>query len=329
MKKRRLLALLLALSLLPASVYGCGKKQEEAPEEPQEEEEAEETETVLQEFDFYSDDESIIYFNFPEEYTLSGKTYQLMEDIEYETLGTRDVVQAAVDMAVEELTDIPDTYEYESESGKVYELNNEQVYIKSQGRVMVPVIEEIHYDEQWGKPSPEQTKMITYYDRKAEEDREVEGTLTSFEETTPGRWESVLKVDGEFMAPAGSVDTYALAGADNVVVSRSAETPVWDGYEKAVLTSLGLPGKYFRITSAAWNGEQYEQDGNIYRNACFYGDAFVSDYTATYEGAREVENGYDTKVYYRADAESVEAEEEDVSTVYHIKAVVRYSLVEN
>lgn len=327
MKKKRALSILLAVSLLPSTLTGCGKKEEPAAVEEETQEEAEE-ESVYQEFDFYSDDESLIMYNFPEEYSISGKTYKLMEDVDYETLGTRDVVQMKVDMAVEDMDEIPETYEYESKSGKTYELANEQVYVKTKGIVQIPVTEEVHYDKQYGRPSPAATKMITYYDKDAGEDKEIEGTLKDFQETTPGHWEGVLSVDGTFAAPADSVDTYTLAGSDNVVVSRAAETPVWGGYESDVLKSLGLSSKYFRVTGAAWNGGQYEQDGYIYRNATFTGDAFVSDYTATYEAMREAE-GYDTTVFYRVDAEDVDAPAEDVSTVYHIKAVVKYSLVEN
>lgn len=328
MRKKQALALLLICSLIPAGLSGCGKKAEPDEEPVQEQEEAEEEADIYQEFDFYSDDESLILYNFPEEYDESGKTYKLMQDIDYETLGTRNVVQMKVDMAVEDMEEIPDTYEYESESGKTYELANEQVYVKTQGIVQIPVIEEVHYDKQYGKPSPVATKMITYYDKDEETDKEVEGTLTSFEETTPGHWESGFSVGGTFAAPADSVDTYELAGSNNVVVSRSAETPVWGGYEGDVLKSLGLSSQYFRVTGASWDGDQYEQDGYVYRKATFSGDAFVADYTATYEGVREAE-GYDTTVFYRVDAEDVDAADEDVTTVYHIKAVVRYSLVEN
>ena len=47
---------------------------------------------------------------------------------------------------------------------------------------------------------------------------------------------------------------------------------------------------------------------------------------ATYEAEREAE-GYGTKVFYRVDAEDVDAPAEDITTVYHIKAVVTYKLL--
>lgn len=52
MKKKRALAILLAVSLLPSTLAGCGKKEEPAAVEEETQEEAEE-ESVYQEFDFY------------------------------------------------------------------------------------------------------------------------------------------------------------------------------------------------------------------------------------------------------------------------------------
>lgn len=332
MKKNRISALL-ALVLAMSMLSGCGSKKEEPTigEMSGTEETEEKTETVIsQEFEFYSDDEHLIKFNFPELYELDGQKYELSTDVQYETIGTRDTVQVTKDMNVEELEEIPDEYTYKSkESGKTYELKNEQVYIIRQGKVKVPVIEEIYYEDQMGKPSIKSKKTITYYDKEAGEDKEIEGLLTSYIESTPGHWESSLKINGTFTAPSTATEEYELAGAENITVPVASPTPTWDGYEADVMKNLGLDSKYFRIKSAEWTTGQYAQDGYILRDAAFYGDMFVATYKATYEAEREVENGYETTVYYRVDADEVDAPTEDITTVYHIKAVVTYSLVED
>ena len=64
------------------------------------------------------------------------------------------------------------------------------------------------------------------------------------------------------------------------------------------------------------------------RNAVFEGEAYVSAYTAVYQG-NGASIGYKTKVFYRADAEAVDAPDEDTTTVFKIKAVVRYKLMES
>lgn len=329
MKKKQMIMLLLAAAMVAPSLSGCGKKEEPLPEveEAAEAAEPEEVSTVTQEFEFYSDDEHIILYNFPETYEEDGVTYTVTDDVELETLGTRDVVQMAVDMNVEELEEIPETYEYESKSGRNYELENEQVYVKEQGVVAIPVVEEIYYEDQIGPPSIPERKTITYYDRTTDEDKEVEARLTNFVESTPGHWANTLNINGVFTAPAYGVDVYELAGTNNVTVPQTAEAPVWDTYQRDVLSTLGLSSKYFCIKSAAWDGGQYEQDGYVCRNAIFSGDAYVATYKATYETEREAE-GYSTKVYYRVDAEDVDADDEDITTVYRIKAVIKYQLIE-
>lgn len=335
---KKAVMLMLSLSLL-VSASGCGSsnlaeesvievKEAETESQTQAESESEEESYVTQEFEFYSDDEHLILYNFPESYEIGGKNYAISEDdVDYETLGTRDTVQMMVEMNVEELEEIPDSYSYKSKSGKTYDLANEQIYVKEQGMVTIPVIEEVTYEDQVGKPTIPSKKTITYYDKQAGEDKRIEGLLTSFKESTAGHWEDILEIEGTFMAPNESCHEYELSGVPNVTVSRAAETPVWAGYETDILTSMGLSSDYFRITGAAWNGDQYLQDGYVMRNALFLGDMFVATYKATYEAEREAQ-GYATKVFYRADAEDVDAKEEDITVLYHIKAIVKYKLME-
>lgn len=326
MKKRKVIPIVFLLVI--TSIAGCGSSASNKTKIDENSIVVEDAgEFVTQEFEFYSDDEHLILYNFPKSYEKDGTDYAIDEDdISYEMLGSRDTVQIAVDTNVEELEEIPDSYTYEGASGKEYELENEQVYVKEQGIVAIPVTEEVFYEDQITKPSVPGKKMITYYDRKSNEDKEIEGFLTSFEETVPGHWSSNLEVSGTFMAPAENCNVYELTGVPNVAVSRSADSPAWPGYESQILKSMGLDDKYFRITSASWNGEQYDQDGYVMRNALFKGDMFVSTYKATYETEREAE-GYSTKVFYRADADAVNADAGDITTVYRIKAVVKYRLM--
>ena len=321
MKKKSLL-LVLSLSLVLSAV-GCNAKPE-----PEAEIQTEEADVIVeQEFEFYSDDEHLIMYNFPEGYEENGKNYKITEDeVNLETLGTRDTVQTIVDINVEELEDIEETYEYEAPSGKTYELENEQVYIEKQGIVPIAVVEEVYYEDQIGKPEVPAEKMITYFDRAEGKDKEIEGLLESLEESTPGRWKPNLEITGTFMAPVANCHEYEVPGIANVTVSRDAAKPTWPGYEADVLTSMGLSSKYFRVTDASWSGGQYEKDGYIMRDSLFTGDMFVSTYRATYVTEREAE-GYDTKVFYRVDASAVDAAEEDITTVYHIKAIVKYKLM--
>ncbi len=331
---KRKSCILLLLFALSAALMGCAQKKKDTAVEAESEADKEVSaaedgpeEEVTQEFEFYLDDLSAVYYNFPLTVEVDGHTYELTEDIAYEEIGTRDVVEQVLDLEVTELAGIEEEIEYEAESGMVYTLKQEQVYVAEEGIISIPVTDTVVYENQYGKPSISTTKTITYYDEVLSSDTEIEGTLTDFYESEPGHWEDILEVEGVFCAPSYQVDTYTLSGTDNIVVSQQAESPVWDGYESMILTSLGLTSDYARITSAAWDGDQYTQDGYVMRDAIYRGDVVVTDYTAVYEGTGEA-YGYSTKVFYRADAEELGADAADTTTVLQVKAIVRYLLVE-
>ena len=130
------------------------------------------------------------------------------------------------------------------------------------------------------------------------------------------------------MAPGEDCDVYELSGASDITVSRKALSPIWATYEKDLIGSLQLDGRYYRITGAAWNGEPYwSSEGYLCRAARFTGDMFVSTYKATYEAERTA-SGYKTRVFYRTDATDADTDDADITTVYHIRAIVKYRLVE-
>ena len=330
--RKKYLSLLLISAVLAASLTGCGQKAAEsdpgAEEATVDESEAQAAE-IEQEFEFYSDKEDEMYYNLPDVVEQDGKSYELTTDISLETLGTRKVVQKVVESDVEDLAELPERMEYETDIGNTYTLTNEQVYVKEKdATISIPVTDTVVYEDQYGRPSIPGTKTITYFNKVTGQDEEIQGTLQEFYESTPGHWENSLHVDGVFQAPSTNVSEFTLAGTDNVTVPQSAATPEWATYQTDVLKSLGLSSKYFRINAAAWNGDAYTQDGYIMRNAVFEGDAYVSAYTAVYQG-NGASIGYKTKVFYRADAEAVDAPDEDTTTVFKIKAVVRYKLMES
>ena len=282
---------------------------------------------IARKFEFYSDSKDVYYVNLDKLIRLDGKTYELTTDVRYEVTGTREVVESVIDLSAVELDEIADTFTYKSPSGKEYILHKEQVYIKEEGIVEYPYTETVVYEDVVGKPSVKSKKTITNKNSVTGETQELQLFLISLEETTKGAWKSVLEVDGEFVAPDEETDTYVLTGVPNVKVKRDAATPEWENYKQDVLRSLGLNSKYYRIDSCAWNGDSRKADGKYIRDAVFHGQAYVSTYTATYEGT-ELVPGYSTKVYYRIDASEADATEEDITTVYKIICNARYKLIE-
>lgn len=329
-----LLAIIIVAILICAFLF-FRQKNEPADPEPVTEEpiedvvetaEVDDNDSLIQTFTFYSDSTDNYYFNYDEEVVDEDGNVWRATNVDYETLGTRDVIQHVEDLQVEELESIEDTYEYEAPSGETYQLENEQVYIAEEGTIDKVVTDTKTYERQYGEPSYPATMKIDYYNTVEEQDDTVTGRLVDSYVSVPGHWESVLKIDGTFRAASGS-DWYTLEGSPNVLVSQSAATPEWATYKTDVLNSLGLNANHFRITSCEWNGEgYYSDDGFPMRDCTFYGDAWVSTYVAVYEGTGEAE-GYTVKVFYRIDAPEGAAPE-DITTVYETEATVTYEMVE-
>lgn len=152
---KRKSCILLLLFALSAALMGCAQKKKDTVAEAENESDMEVSvtedgpeEEVTQEFEFYLDDLSAVYYNFPLTVEVDGHTYELTEDIAYEEIGTRDVVEQVLDLEVTELAGIEEEIEYEAESGAVYTLKQEQVYVAEEGIISIPVTDTVVYENQ-------------------------------------------------------------------------------------------------------------------------------------------------------------------------------------
>lgn len=355
MKRKAVVALLLSTALMAASLTGCGLQETgESPiiseegvsdgdassedvsgaNEGSSAESSEEGTNVASEsdyemeYEYYTDDKDVQYVNIDDVIEVGDKTYTVTDDITYEDVSEEKVVMQILDLDVEEYDDLDETTTYTASNGKKYKLQKSQIYtIEENVPITIPVTYTETFADQLVKPSVASTKSVKYFNRQTQMDETATCSLTSYYASVQPRWKA-MTIDGVFDAPEANCDTYTLQGVADVVVSQSAETPVWSTYQSDILTNLELDPTYFRITSAAWNGDQYTQDGKVMRNAYFYGDVYCGNYTAVYEGTGQ-SLGYKTKTLYMAPVTELEdVPEEDVTTIYKIKAIVKYKLVE-
>lgn len=337
--KNKKIKVILTCCILATSLMGCSKlpgfhkeKSDAKTEQTVEKNNDEEKETskesdsskstdegITKTYNYYSDSESGTEYNIPESIEIDGVVYKLDQNVNYETKGTRNVIEKTVTIDVESQDDIEDTYNYISKDGTSYTLEKEEVYVEEEKDVDVEVKDTKLYEEQYGRPSIDTTKKITYHNESTDEDEEVTGKLKNYYATSNIRWEDMV-IDGTFESSGGN--EYELSGTNNITVSMTAETPTWEGYEKDVLKSMGLSSDYFQITSAEWNGDQYTENGVIKRNAYFHAKVLVADYTAEYVGIGKT-HGYSTKVFYRLDA-GENTKPEDIKTIYQIQATAKY-----
>lgn len=354
MKRKVVVALLLSTALMAASLTGCGGQEtvdspiiseesgvsdgdvssgndesgkNNAGSSAESSSEAAENSYEM-EYEYYTDDKDVQYVNIDDVIEVGDKTYTVTNEITYEDVSEEKVVMKLLDLDVEEYDDLAETTTYTASNGKKYKLQKSQIYtVEENVPITIPVTYVETFADQITKPSVDSTKNVKYYNRLTSMDETAVCSLTSYYASVEPRWKA-MTIDGVFEAPEANCTTYTLQGVSDVTVSQSAETPVWSTYQTDILTNLELDPTYFRITSAAWNGDQYTQDGKVMRNAYFYGDVYCGDYKAVYEGTGQ-SMGYKTKTLYMAPVTELEdVPEEDMTTVYKIKAVVRYKLVE-
>lgn len=342
MSKKRILASLISISILATSLMGCGQRtssedndENKATTNSQTESvdttKTSEEESIEQEFEYYTDNKNIIYCEIPESVILDGKTYEVTEEISYKELEQKQYVQKVVDLEIEDLTQIPGTDIYIGKDGKKYVLKYDQVYVEKENAVIkVKVTDTLTYADKISQPSFPNTRTIKYFNKATNQDDTCEGTLVKSYISKPFQWKNTLKIDGVFQAPSADCGLFELAGLPDIIVPQNAETPAWGSYQQDIIKNLALDPNHFRITAASWNGGQYTDStiNKVCRKALFTGDMYVANFSAEYEGMGE-SLGYKTKVFYRVSLEELgeDVALEDITTVYKIKAIVKYRLV--
>lgn len=130
-----------------------------------------------------------------------------------------------------------------------------------------------------GEDSPPETAVILIRDDDTGQEVECTGFLTDAEEKRSS-WSE------EFSFPV-TVSGY---GSDSFFLGETEipgdqEPSEWGG---KLLQYLGLPEKYYQVTSVQWTGEPYERDGVFMRDAEAAGKKQIREVKALYEGTAEL-----------------------------------------
>lgn len=242
---------------------------------------------------FYSKDKNFTYAA-KDTIEENGKHYQL-KDIRYEMLKKPDAVAQTVQLKGLKDEKAPQT--------KTFTVNGEKVklYLDAKKTTYTKNPSEETYVYQARDPNtfkPDGTRSFTSDDGK-----NLTGTL---KDTAKGNiYQKAITIPGRFTGEEGAKYFYFANTGNLWPLNTSA--PTWQGYEKDILTYLGLdPGSY-RITGGRWTAES-RSGGNVIKTASFSGTKNVCDYTCTYS----IQGGDDT---YTADA---------VYSGYKVKAIMIY-----
>ena len=284
----------------------------------------EEEGVIEQEYYFETKDEAG-KGNFPNQITLNGKTYEIttMSEISYDKQGSEEMVEIEVDVAVEEESEIKEKAEFEYEGEKyIFNLSETQLI---PGTIEKTVTTTRDYENY--VVSPKNVPRTTDVDVTiGGETKTYEGKLVGVEQVSDYVWQDNLVITGMWTG-APDATQYNLAGTQ-ITVPYDAQKPLWGGFGADILTAMGLSSNHYRVTDGYWRGNpSTDQSGNNVRYATYTGDQYVANFKATYEVTYTTE-GYQGKAVYRANADKLNAKAEDRVTIYKIKAVVKYKLVE-
>lgn len=266
-------------------------------------------------------------YNLPEQIEVNGHIYKLSTtDTQYVSEGTRKVVQKVIDMnglTQAGVDGIAGEGDFDV-NGTTYHLKNEQQYL-TDGVAHYEITSQDTFEDQTGKPVVPDTKAMTYYSDVLQKNLDVTGKLTSLEATGDAKWTDNLVITTKFVASDPNATEYTLNGT-TYTVPYNAAAPSWTGYQTDILKACGLSSQFYKITGCKWTSDFKVENGQYVRYGQFTGSKKTATYVATYTASGETA-GYNAKVYYRADAASVNAKDADTTTVYKIRAVAHYVLV--
>lgn len=109
---------------------------------------------------------------------------------------------------------------------------------------------------------------------------EINGKLAKQETLSDGEW---LNTDVTIQFDHYDTGVFEWQGG---AIENNSANPL-EGHYDELLQSVGADTTNYRVVSTEWNGDAYESDGIVYRNAVAHVQYFVHSVRATYSGAIE------------------------------------------
>lgn len=237
----------------------------------------------------YRSDETI---EVPDKKENDGKTYKFLnyEDKEIGIEKGYDIETYVVEETdvVKEDAKFPET---KIVSGNEYEFK-EVDYKKGNVRK-----ETLKIDVQFIDETPTESYVAKYFDEKSGKDIEVTYELIGF--TTSSRWVDDLQMP----ITVYDYDSYAYQIGNSIVTATDSDIYI-AGAETDILASEGMNTSMYQLFGAYWNGEPYDNNGVLQRNAIAYGSRLQYEYAAHYEAKVELPELNDAEVVYERKVEN-------------------------
>lgn len=278
---------------------------------------------IMREYTFDAESPDDYAANIPSPIDDKGNEYVAdMESIEYEVLEETPFYETTLEFEGLATKQAPSKQEVEID-GVTYILDLVEAEY-TEGIRTLDVTDTVEYTGYTYKPQVPETAPISYKSSSGTEIT-VEGQFVSIEQVGGNYWTSSLVIKARVDMPIGAV---GYIYKDRARIPYNSESPAWQGYETDILEGEGLDPKKNQITGARWTSDAVEQNGVITRYAEFTGKRLVADYVVEYHAEGE-QAAYNAVGFYRGNAVDIGLPSENATrTVYTVKAVVRYSLIE-
>ena len=308
------LILSLALSLLTVAIMSAPIHVDAATTDTPEISVSGDTLTMTKEIISLDRNEQI---DFAETITEDGKTYRLI-DVSSSVISDTAVTEEQVlsvqreEIVADKSASIADTY---TQDGVTYSLKDVHFQPHEITDYTATVTEDVLLGPAVSQPDADDSITVPYHIDEYDLTLDCTLPLSSVSSGSP-YWLDDVRI------PMQIYDTGALYMEFNgQVLPFDGSTPPLAGFEDLFLDYLGLSGDTYRLTSAAWDGDPYTENGTECRDAIISGSRLVSDYTAHYGGEITLPpfTVYDATATYEA-VQTVETGE----TEYTIQAVAQY-----
>lgn len=151
------------------------------------------------------------------------------------------------------------------------------------------------YDFKTVKPTPNQTKTVSYYDKATGQTVTRDLALKELKVKSDWAWRPDLTIPITFSFYDS--EYYKLG---DKYIPYNDKTPALNGYENDLLKELKLDPYKYRITSVEWDGAAFKSGDVLYRKAIAKGERYTANYVAYYESNINLPNanGYNAVANY-------------------------------
>ena len=262
MKKKKIhraLAIMAGMALTMCSAFpACGTEKKTTAAD------------LVKTYDFSVEKADDFSFGAPKEVKENGKKYKL-KDITYEVVRDNRI-ETVKEVITQNKEDYEKTIEYTLPNGRTIQLVASDPMVN------------------WRECSTERLEKTREYPRK----ESIPQTITATKPDAEGRPAEValelasvenatksesFTAPAAFYSPSENGNRYSFNGK---VVSVSASSPTWDGYEDDVKEYLGLSGRTYKINGGTWNGDASFDGTNHVRHATYSGIRTTPLFVATY-----------------------------------------------